>query len=94
MSWRESSGNAPLGAGAANIIARRAERAAETQRRLEEGRAAAQRAAAQQAAQAASRCAAAILRRWGITHFIPNGNGRGTDHPPRLEGGTHSVLYV
>ena len=45
-------------AGAALVVSRRAERAAETQRRLQEGRAAAERAAAEQAAHAASSCAA------------------------------------
>ena len=48
-------------AGAANVVARRAERAVETQRRLEEGRAAAERAAAEQSAQAASLRAAGLL---------------------------------
>ena len=51
---RERSGSAAMTAGAANVVSRRTERAAETQRRLEEGRAAAERAAAEQAAHAAS----------------------------------------
>ena len=57
----DRSGSAAMTAGAANVVARRAERAVETQRRLEEGRAAAERAAAEQAAQAASLRAAGLL---------------------------------
>ena len=49
-------------AGAANILARRAERAAEAQRRLEAGRAAAVREAAERAAEAAARAATAAMR--------------------------------
>ena len=58
----DRSGSAAMTAGAANVVARRAERAVETQRRLEEGRAAAERAAAEQAAQAASLRAAGLPR--------------------------------
>ena len=49
-------------AGAASILARRAERAAEAQRRLEAGRAAAVREAAERAAEAAARATTAAMR--------------------------------
>ena len=49
-------------AGAANVLARRAERAAEAQRRLEEARVAAERAAAERAAEASAGAATAVTR--------------------------------
>ena len=55
-------GGRAMTAGAASILARRTERAAEAQRRLEERRVAAERTVAEQAAAASARAAAAVTR--------------------------------
>ena len=58
-------------AGAASILARRAERAAAMQRRLEEGRAAADRSAAERAATVSSTRATAALPRTANGGLVP-----------------------